>query len=71
MTELGDRLREFAALCDGNPKFTAAGIIVRPHDTIVAAFADTEERAVEHVAMAISAAVSQAPEKLGYFDEAV
>lgn len=70
MTEIGDRLREFAALCDTQPKFTAAGIIVRPQETIVAAFADTEERAVEHVATAISAGVSQAPTKFDYFNEA-
>jgi len=66
-TELGDRFREFAALCDDNPQFVAAGIIARPKETIVATFVETQERDVEIVARGLYHACQELPENPGYF----
>jgi hypothetical protein len=61
MTELGDRFREFAALCDSHPKFVAAGVIARPNETIVATFVETQERDVEIVARGLYYACAEPP----------
>ncbi len=63
MTELGDRFREFAALCDSRPQFVAAGIIARPNETIVATFVETPERDVEVVARGLYYACAEPPDQ--------
>lgn len=63
MSELGDRFREFAALCDQHPNFIAAGVIARPTETIVATFVETEERAVEVVARGLYYAAIEPPDE--------
>jgi|HubBroStandDraft_4_1064222.scaffolds.fasta_scaffold00193_8 hypothetical protein len=70
MTELGDRFREFAALCDSQPKFVAAGIVARPNETVVAVFTETEDRAPETVAIGLYHGVMTPTEHLDYFREA-
>ena len=62
MTELGDRFREFAALCDSHPKFIAAGVIARPNETIVATFVETPERDIEVVARGLYYACMEPPD---------
>jgi hypothetical protein len=62
MSELGDRFREFAALCDSQPKFVAAGVIARPNETIVATFVETQERDVEIVARGLYYACLEPPD---------
>jgi hypothetical protein len=67
MSELGDRFREFAALCDDNPKFVAAGVIARPNETIVAMFTESEDCGVKEIGIGLYHSVMEPPENPGYF----
>jgi hypothetical protein len=69
MTELGDRFREYAELCDANPKFIAAGMIARPDETVVAVFTERLDNDVQTVAIGLYHGIMEAPEKLDYFRE--
>lgn len=62
VSELGDRFREFAALCDSHPKMLAAGVIARPHETIVTTFVETPERDIEIVARGLYYACMEPPD---------
>jgi hypothetical protein len=70
MTELGDRFREFAALCDKHEGMVAAGVIARPNETIVATFVETQERDIEIVARGLYYACIEPPDPSLFRDEA-
>ncbi len=63
MTEIGDRLREYAMLCDAQPKIVAAGVIVRPNETVVAAFTEIESMDVQAIAIGFYNAVITPPDE--------
>ena len=50
MSDLGDRIREFADLVDKHEKMTCAGLIAKPNETICAVFAETHDDPVSLVA---------------------
>jgi hypothetical protein len=61
MSELGDRLREAADLCDKNEKMTCAGIVAKPNETVVFVFTDTPDDCERHIAMLIANGLVTAP----------
>jgi hypothetical protein len=62
MTELGDRFREFAALCDKHEDMVAAGMIARPNETIVTSFVSTKGMDATNVATALYYACMEPPD---------
>ncbi len=68
MTEIGDRLREYAMLCDAQPKIVAAGVIVRPNETVVAAFTEIESMDVQAIAIGFYNAVITPPDESPFLD---
>jgi hypothetical protein len=64
MSDLGDRFREYAALCDEHLGFVAAGMIARPNETIVTAFTESKDCGEKDVAIALYHGVMEPPIRL-------
>ncbi|HEY3623733.1 MAG TPA: hypothetical protein VGL12_15330 [Roseiarcus sp.] len=66
MSELGDRLREAADLCDQNQKMTCVGIVAKPNETVVLTYSETEDDPERQVARGIYHGIAADPVDRGY-----
>jgi hypothetical protein len=66
VSELGDRLREAAGLCDQNPQMTCVGIVVKPNETVVFTYSETDDDPERQIARGIYHGIAADPVDRGY-----